>query len=81
MCLRLVLDGFTRHEFDEAPPWQVGLRFWKLSLRDQSVAVDTRNLRMALAGRHPQGCDEREPPGNWVCAIFAAGSWPVILLS
>ena len=23
----LVLDGFTRREFDEAPPWQAGLRF------------------------------------------------------
>jgi hypothetical protein len=26
--MMLVLDGFTRREFDEAPSWQAGLRFW-----------------------------------------------------
>ena len=33
-CLRLVLDGFTRREFGEAPPWQAGLRFWRLCVGD-----------------------------------------------
>ena len=72
--LRLVLDGFARREFDEAPPWQAGLRFWMLSLGDQSVVVRLLKAAKALASGYLLGVATEAPAANGICAGFTARS-------
>jgi hypothetical protein len=51
--MMLVLDGFTRREFDEAPSWQAGLRFWMSSPCDQLIVVTVPDWAKVPATNHP----------------------------
>ena len=72
VCLRLVLDGFTRREFGEAPPWQAGRRFLEfVSGRSGRLAKGVLEFRCKFASATSSKLGHQVAPGE-NCAVVPA---------